>query len=161
MSKGRRNPKDLRGTFWEVMSNLAGKDDKVIVLTGDLGYSFYEGFAEKFPDRFINCGCIEQSMVGIAAGLALAGWKPYVYSGSVFLLTRAYEQIRDDVAYNRLNVKLVGTGASGFLGFTHNFENNENEEDLLKNLPLRRFFPVRPKDLEIALRYSKGAFIRL
>ena len=84
-----------------------------------------------------------------------------MYSGSVFLLTRAYEQIRDDVAYNRLNVKLVGTGASGFLGFTHNFENNENEEDLLKNLPLRRFSPNNPKTLEEAMNYGRGAFIKL
>ena len=161
MPKGIRNPKDLRRTFWNFMSDLARKDDNVIVLTGDLGYSFYEEYAEEFPDRFINCGCIEQSMVGIAAGLALAGWKPFVYSGSVFLLTRAYEQIRNDVIYNKLNVKLVGTGAGVFLGFTHNFENNENEEDLLKNLPLKRFSPHTPRDLKIALNYSKGAFIKL
>lgn len=126
---------DLRRQFfWEILK-LAKEDPDIIVLTGDLGYSFYEEFARELPDQFINCGCIEQSMIGIAAGLALAGKKPYVYSGTIFLVCRAYEQIRDDVAYANLNVKLIGTGASGFLGFTHNWNEQENELDLLKNLP--------------------------
>jgi len=144
------------------MCELAEKDKDVILLTGDLGYSFCEEYAHKFPKQFINCGCIEQSMVGIAAGMVLGGKKPYVYSGTIFLLMRAYEQVRDDVAYNNLNVKLIGTGASQFLGFTHNLQGNENEQDLLKNLPnIKSFYPQNEEDLRLALLSFGPAFIRI
>ena len=139
----------MRKQFFKTLSKLAEKNKDIIILVGDLGYSFMEKFAEKYPDQFINCGIIEQSMVGIAAGLALAGKKPYVYSGMPFLLFRAYEQIRNDVCYNNLNVKLIGYSASGFLGFTHNLEGTENVEDLLKNLPdLIRAYPKTPEEVE-------------
>ena len=134
------------------------------MLTGDLGFNFIEEYAKRFPKQYINCGVIEQSMVGIACGLALSGKKPYVYSGTIFLLFRAYEQIRDDVCYNNLNVKLVGTGASQFLGFSHNLQNKENEEDLLKNLPnLVREYPKDEKELWSVMKKKnkKPTFIRL
>ena len=151
---------DLRKDFWEIMSEIA--DDDTIVMTGDLGFSFMDGFAEEHPDKFINCGTIEQSMVGIAAGMARGGKKPYVYSGAIFLLMRAYEQVRDDVAFNNTNVKLIGTGASGFLGFTHNLTNGENEEDLLKNLPnIKRFYPKSGEELKESLLTLGPAYIRL
>ena len=126
---------DSRLTFFKELIELARKDEKVILLTGDLGYNFIEEFMEEFPDRFINCGIAEQNMVGVAAGLARTGWKPYVYSGAMFLCTRALEQIRDDICYSNLNVTLVGTGAAGFLGFSHNFEGEEMAENHLRNLP--------------------------
>ena len=126
---------DTRVDFFKQLTELAEKDEDVMLLVGDLGYSFMEEFAERFPDRFINCGIAEQNMVGVAAGLARTGKKVFVYSGAMFLATRALEQIRDDICYANLDVTLVGTGASGFLGFTHNFEGEENVEDLIKNLP--------------------------
>lgn len=151
---------DLRREFWDEMEKVSNEDRNVLVITGDLGFSFCEKYAENHP--FINCGCIEQSMVGIAAGMALGGKKPYVYSGSVFLLARAYEQIRDDVCYNNLDVKLIGTGASGFLGMSHNWLGSENEEDLLKNLPnLQRFYPKSREELNSALRVKGCAYIRI
>jgi len=101
-------------------------------------------------------------MIGVASGLARAGKKPYVYSGSIFLCMRAYEQIRDDVAYQNLNVKLIGTGASGFLGFTHNMSEMENEYDLLKNLPnLDLFFPKDSDLLKEALLNDNPTYIRI
>jgi len=126
---------DTRVTFFEKLIKLAEKDEDIILLVGDLGYNFMEGFAANFPKQFINAGIAEQNMIGVAAGLARVGKKPYVYSGSLFLAMRAMEQVRDDVCYPNLDVCLVGTGASGFLGFTHNFEGEENVDDLLKNLP--------------------------
>ena len=153
---------DLRKDFFAEMGNLASKDKDVILLVGDLGYSFYEEYAETYHDQFINCGCAEQNMIGVAAGLALSGKKPYVYSGTIFTLMRPYEFVRDDIAYNNTNVKLIGTGASGFLGFTHNLGNAENEEDLLKHLPnLKRFYPTNKEELAEALLTSGAAFIRL
>lgn len=152
---------DLRHAFFKNMLEIA-KDPDVMVLTGDLGYSFFEEYAEKYPKQFINCGVAEQNMVGVAAGLALGGKKPYVYSGAIFLVMRAYEQIRDDVAYNNLNVKLIGTGASGFLGFTHNFQGTENETDLLKNLPnIKLHFPNSEEKLSEALLSDGPSYIRL
>lgn len=126
---------DTRIGFFEKLMALARNDQNVILLVGDLGYSFMETYAEAFPDQYINCGIAEQNMVGVAAGLARMGKRPFVYSGAMFLCTRALEQIRDDICYPDLNVVLVGTGASGFLGFTHNFGETENWEDYLKGLP--------------------------
>ena len=153
---------DLRQPFFDAMYEIAEKDKDVMLLVGDLGFSFMERYQARFPKQFINCGAIEQSMVGIAAGLARGGKKPYVYSGAIFAVMRPYEQVRDDIAYNNTNVKLVGTGASGFLGFTHNLGGTENEEDLLKNLPnLKRRYPETKEELKAAMLLEGPVYIRL
>lgn len=120
------------------------KNPKVILLIGDLGYNFYEEVKELYPDRVINVGIAEQNAVVVAEGLAIAGMKPYVYTGQIFLL-RAYEQIRN-ACYNDLNIKFVGTGASGFLGFSHNLQGKENMKDLFKNLPIKICSNLKFKD---------------
>lgn len=153
---------DLRRPFFELAAVMAEHDKDVVVLVGDLGYSFMEDFAEKFPSQFINCGIAEQNMVGVAAGLARAGKKPFVYSGAMFLVMRALEQIRDDVAYPNLNVKLMGTGAAGFLGFTHNFEGNEEWDDAIKRFPnLRCRKPVDQEELGWLMQREGPTFIKL
>lgn len=110
----------------------AEKDNKIWLLTGDLGYGFLHPFAKKYFDRFVNCGIIEQSMVGIACGLALMGKKVFVYSTSTFLIFRALEQIRNDVGYQKLDVTLVGTAGPqyNFLGYTHVIQEEEDEKVL-------------------------------
>lgn len=144
------------------MAEIAEADKDVIVITGDLGYSFCEEFARRFPKQFLNAGCMEQSMVGIAAGLAWSGKKPYVYSGAIFVLMRPFEQVRDDIAYNNLNVKLIGTGASGFLGFTHNLGPDESEVSLLRGLPnIWSAFPESEEQLKFFLKGEGPAYIRL
>jgi len=144
---------------------LARKDKDIILLVGDLGYSFIEEFAKELPRQFINCGIAEQNIVGVASGLALKGKKLYCYSGAIFMIMRPYEQVRS-VCYNNLDVKLIGTGASQFLGFTHNLSKKENEEDLLKNLPnIKRYYPRDNKQLNKAMsesyKNSKPTYIRL
>ena len=67
----------MRKTFIDTLTQLARKDKNIMLLTGDLGFSVFEDFAKEFPDRFINCGVMEQSMISIATGLALSGKKPY------------------------------------------------------------------------------------
>ena len=130
------------------MAKLAEKDKDIIILLGDLGFSFYEDFERKFPDQIINVGASEQNMVNLAAGLALFGKKPWCYSGAIFMVMRPYEMIRH-VCFNNLNVKFIGTKSSLFLGFSHNMHGNENEEDLLKNLPnIQRFYPKTNEELE-------------
>lgn len=153
---------DLRQEFFDIMEELAEKDKDIIVIVGDLGFSKMEKYQKRFPEQFLNAGCIEQSMVGISTGMSLMGKKPYVYSGTIFLLMRAYEQIRDDICYNNTNVKLIGTGASPFLGFSHNLQGMENEEDLLKNLPnIKRFYPQNKEELKEALLVEGPVFIKI
>lgn len=100
----------MRTAFINKLMEIAEKDKDVYLLTGDLGFSVFEKFAEKFPDRFYNVGIAEQSMIGIAAGLALNGKKVYCYSIIPFVTMRCFEQIRIDLCYQNLNVNLVGVG---------------------------------------------------
>ena len=95
-----------RPTFGQVLFELVKQEDDIMVVTGDVSSSAgLERFRKKHPKNYIDVGIAEQNMIGVASGLARAGKKPYVYSGSIFLCMRAYEQIRDDVAYQNLNVK--------------------------------------------------------
>ncbi len=94
----------------------------IIFLTGDLGFHALEPLKEKFGSRFINVGIAEANMVGVAAGLALAGKKVITYSIASFMTMRCYEQIRTDVAYHNLDVKFIGVGGGysyGDQGVTH------------------------------------------
>jgi transketolase len=86
------------------------RDPSIVFLTGDLGFNALEKIKEKFPDRFLNVGIAEQHMVGMASGLALEGKKVIVYSIASFSTMRPYEQIRNDVCYQNLDVKIIGTG---------------------------------------------------
>lgn len=153
---------DLRKPFWNSILEMAKADKDIILLTGDLGYSFMETFQKELPKQILNCGIAEQNMIGMAAGMALAGKKPYVYSNAIFLLSRGHEFVRDDVAYNNLNVKLIGTGAAGFLGFTHNIGSEEHESNWLKGMPnIKQFYPTSEVELKEALLVSGPAYIRL
>ncbi len=112
----------MRNTFVKSLTKIAEEDKNVYLLTGDLGFSVFEGFQEKFPQRFVNCGVAEQNMMGLAAGLALSGKKPYVYSIVPFVTLRCLEQIKNDVCYQNLDVKIIGVGGGfsyGTLGATH------------------------------------------
>jgi transketolase len=108
----------MRQTFINNLILLAMKDKDIYLLTGDLGFPFILEFSKKFPGRFLNCGIAEQNMMGVAAGLALAGKKPYVFSFVPFVIFRCLEQIRNDVCYQNLNVKIIGAG-SGITYGTH------------------------------------------
>jgi transketolase len=83
-----------------------------VLLTGDLGFGVLETFAERFPDRFYNVGVAEQNMVGLATGLAEAGYRPYTYSIATFASLRPYELIRNGPALHELPVRLVGIGGA-------------------------------------------------
>ena len=112
----------MRSHFIKWLCNTARHDKRIILLTADLGYSVIEPFADQFPDRFINVGIAEQNMVGIAAGLASEGFRPYTYSIGIFPTFRCAEQLRNDIDYHRLPVCTctVGSGvAYGLLGYSH------------------------------------------
>lgn len=112
----------MRTAFINQLVEEAEKNDKIFLIVGDLGFSVVEAFRDRFPDRFLNAGIAEQNMLGVAAGLALEGYNVYVYSIGNFPTLRCMEQIRYDVAYHNLNVKVVSVGAGysyGSLGASH------------------------------------------
>lgn len=112
----------MRTNFINQLIEEARRNEKIFLLVGDLGYHVIEPFAEEFPDRFLNVGIAEQNMAGIAAGLAMTGYNVYFYSIGNFPTIRCLEQIRNDIAYHQVNVKVVSVGAGyayGSLGATH------------------------------------------
>jgi transketolase len=112
----------MRSAFATGLLDLAAADERVALLTGDLGFAVLEPFAERFPERFWNCGVAEQNMVGVATGLAEAGYTPYVYSIATFASMRGYEFIRNGPILHELPVRIVGVGGGmdyGHNGVTH------------------------------------------
>ncbi|MFC2040950.1 transketolase family protein [Chloroflexota bacterium] len=112
----------MRNTFIKTIETLAEKDDSLFLLTGDLGFRLFDRFRDAYPQRFLDVGVAEANMIGVAAGLALSGKNVYCYSIATFLTTRCLEQIRIDLCYQNLNVKLIGVGAGwsyGLEGMTH------------------------------------------
>jgi transketolase len=125
----------MRTAFINWLCRQAAVDPSIVLLTADLGYSVVEPYAQAFPARFINVGVAEQNMVGIAAGLASEGYKPYTYSIGIFPTFRCAEQIRNDVDYHNLSVvtTTVGSGVTyGALGYTHH---------MIQDLALMRSLP--------------------
>src|SRR5262245_66613485 len=112
----------MRRAFVQTLTEIADRDSRILLLTGDLGYMALEPFAEKFPSRFFNVGVAEQNMIGLATGLAEAGFLPFVYSIVTFAALRPYEFIRNGPVLHRLPVRVVGVGGGfeyGTAGPTH------------------------------------------
>jgi transketolase len=112
----------MRKAFVASLCELAARDERVMLLTADLGWSVLEPFAERFPSRFLNVGVAEQNMLGIATGLARQGFVPFVYSIATFASMRCYEQFRNGAVLHNLPVRVIGTGggfAYGHAGPTH------------------------------------------
>jgi transketolase len=112
----------MRKAFIQSLLKLAHTDERVMLLTADLGYLVIEEFIETFPHRFVNVGVAEQNMVGIATGLAEAGFIPYIYSITPFAALRPFEFIRNGPIYHNLPVRIVGVGQGveyGINGLSH------------------------------------------
>ncbi|MGH9319958.1 MAG: transketolase family protein [Vicinamibacteria bacterium] len=112
----------MRAAFASTLSEIAERDERILLLTGDLGYKALEPFSDRFPRRFFNVGVAEQNMVGLATGLAESGFLPFVYSIATFATLRAYEFIRNGPVAHRLPVRIVGVGGGfdyGSAGPTH------------------------------------------
>lgn len=156
----------MRDAFIASLIELAKEDDRIALLTGDLGFGVVEKFSSEFPDRFWNCGVAEQSMMSIAAGLAKSGMRPFVYSIANFPTFRCLEQIRNDVCYHNLPVTIVSVGGGlgyGTLGYTHH-----GIEDIaaLRALPnISIYSPADPREtkeiLQVINEEEKPAYLRL
>ena len=138
----------MRNTAVNKLTEMAESDSSIVILDGDLGFGVLDGFTEKYPSRSINPGISEQNMMGMAAGLALCGKTPYVYSIGNFPGMRCIEQIRNDVCYHNLNVNILAVGGGfpyGQLGMSHHAT-----EDLavMRALPnMRVYAPADAEDV--------------
>ena len=111
----------MRAELCAALLARAGRPEMVF-LTGDLGFMALEPLRDRMGERFINCGISEQNMIGVAAGLAREGLETWVYSIAPFCYARAFEQIRNDICFHGLPVRLLGNGGGygyGVMGPTH------------------------------------------
>jgi transketolase len=156
----------MRTTFIQTLCEIAERDERVWLLTADLGYSVLEPFAERFPSRFLNVGVAEQNMIGVAAGLAHSGKMPFVYSIANFPTLRCFEQIRNDVCYHEANVKIVAVGggfAYGAQGYTHHGVEDLGVMRLLPNMiVVAPGDPVETRGATLAMAAHRGpCYLRL
>lgn len=156
----------MRVDFVKAIEGVLASDPSSMFVTGDLGYSALEGVAATYGRRFLNAGVAEQNMVGVAAGLALAGMRPWVYSIAPFATYRCLEQIRNDVCLHRLPVRIAGNGGGytyGIMGATHHAL---EDFAVLRALPnMRLFFPCSNDHVAAAVGQMAAldgpAYIRL
>ncbi len=156
----------MRTAFIEQLIEEAKIYDNIFLLVGDLGFSVVEPFARQFPNRFMNVGVAEQNMAGVAAGLAMTGYNVYIYSIGNFPTLRCMEQIRYDIAYHNLSVKVIAVGggyAYASLGPSHHAT---EEIGMLRTIPNMVICapgdPAEAKSItKWSAEYNGPAYIRL
>lgn len=143
------------------------EDPSYYLLVGDMGFGATDKLKKEFPNRVINCGLMEPAMVGIAAGMAMSGLKPIVYTIVNFLVFRAIEQIRNDVVLHDLNVKFISTGVNDyfkFLGPSHCC--GQDDITLMKLINLKIYDPYNtgkpfPELVQEWIKHEKAGYIRV
>lgn len=159
---------DNRRVFIDTLIELAENDPAIVLIIPDVGFNYCEKFQEKFPNRFFNFGVTEQTTMLIAAGMALSGLKPYVYSMIPFVLFRPYEMVRNGIVCHKSNVKLLGVKGSSaykFLGFSHNLLHEDEDIRCCENIGLESYIPktideVRDIILE-TYKSNEACYVRL
>jgi len=144
----------MRDAFSASLVALAKADPNVLLLTGDHGYALFDEFRNQCPDQFINAGIAEQNMVGMAAGLARSGFKPFVYGLAAFIPVRVVEQIKLDIAHDNLPVILIGDGA-GFV-YSHLGTSHQSTEDIAVTRAIPNLTIYSPAD-----RFEVSASMKL
>ena len=156
----------MRDAFTRALMREAAKDDRLMLVTGDLGFGVLKPFWETYPEQFVNAGIAEQSMTGLAAGLAKTGRTVLTYSIGNFPTLRCLEQIRNDCAYHSLNVKVVCVGGGfvyGSLGMSHHAT---EDMAIMRALPgVTVFTPGDPAEVEaivpVMLKTPGTCYLRL
>lgn len=156
----------MRAAFSDALVRLAKADPNVLLLTGDHGYALFDDFRRECPAQYINAGIAEQNMVGMAAGLARAGFRPFVYGLSAFIPVRVVEQIKLDIAHDGLPVVLVGDGA-GFV-YSHLGTSHQSTEDIACTRAIPDLAVYSPADrfevascMEQAYRANSAVYLRM
>ena len=139
----------MRKQFCKLIIDHFNRNESSVFLTGDLGFNAFEKLEETFGKRFLNCGISEANMIGVATGLSFCKNDVWVYSIAPFIYARAFEQIRNDICFHNLPVRLVGNGGGygyGVMGPTHHAI---EDYGVLLTLPnMRCFVPATNKDLD-------------
>ena len=156
----------MRNSFINNLIKKRKKNKNIILITGDLGFSVFENYISRFPTSFINAGVAEQNMVGLSSGLSISGNKVYIYSISNFLIFRALEQIRNDICFHNLDIKIVTVGSGfsyGMAGYSHY---GVEDISIMRSLPnMRIYCPSDSKQLSFLFNeinnYSKPIYLRL
>ena len=142
----------MRRRFGKIINELAKKDDKIVLIVGDIGYGVFDEFRAEHPKRFFNLGICEQSIISVSSGMALEGLKPWVYTITPFLIERPFEQIKLDIDQQNVNVNLVGFADYPTLGPSHAELDCERLMKLFKNI--ESFFPKNSDETESAVYKS-------
>lgn len=143
------NEKNYRKDIVNKVIPYAKKDARIVLLVCDMGFGAIDKFKMEFPGRIFNAGIMEQGTVSIAAGMAMAGLIPVVYSIVNFLAFRSLEQIRNNVVQQNLNVKFIATGANNyfkFLGPTHCC--NEDDKKIMQLINMKVYDPYETEDTD-------------
>jgi transketolase len=156
----------MRNAFAQQITDLALQDPRVVLMAGDIGNRLFDNLKAKCPDRFFNCGVAEANMIGMAAGMAMSGLRPFCYTITPFITYRCLEQIRVDVCYHHAPVVIVGTGSGlsyASLGATHH---SCEEMGMLRLLPgLAVLAPADEMEvrgaIKAALQYPHPVYIRI
>lgn len=156
----------MRDAFVKELEKLAETNDKLVLLSGDIGNRMFDRFKAAHPDRFYNCGIAEANMASVAAGLALEGFIPVIYTIAPFATTRCLEQIKIDLCYHNLHVIIAGTGAGlsyAPLGPTHH---SAEDIAILRVMPnMRVLCPCDATETKLALAAAVNshgpAYLRL
>jgi transketolase len=156
----------MRTAFSNSLVLLAQTDKNVVLLTGDHGYALFDEFRRLCPDQYINAGIAEQNMVGMAAGLAKLGFRPFVYGLSAFVPVRVLEQIKLDIAHDNLPVVLLGDGA-GFV-YSHLGTSHQSTEDIACSRAVPMLSILSPADrhemsacMTLAYNLKSPVYIRM
>jgi transketolase len=143
----------MRNAFAREITALAQQDERIVLLSADIGNRLFDDFKTRCPGRFYNCGVAEANMIGVAAGMAMSGLRPICYTITNFITYRCMEQIRVDLCYHHQPVVLVGTGAGlayASLGGTHQ---SLEEMGMLRLLPgLAVLAPADSMEVRAALK---------
>lgn len=143
----------MRNAFADELTKLARENDKVVLLSGDIGNKLFDKFKQVDERRFYNCGVAEANMMGVAAGMAMSGLRPVIYTITPFTTTRCFEQIRVDACYHKAPVVIVGTGSGlsyAELGPTHH---SLEDMAILRTLPgISVLAPCDITELRLVLR---------
>ncbi|MDR0773913.1 MAG: hypothetical protein LBE72_01085, partial [Rickettsia sp.] len=153
-------------TFEKYILEIMSRNDKVLFISADTDFKYYDEIKERFPDRYFNFGIAEGNTVDAAVGLAKDGFIPVVYAVAAFLVYRANEQIRDFMSLQNANVKLVGVGAGlkiNNLGPTHHATEDIAFMRVLPNMTL--ISPASPYEvvpiMDAAIEHKGPVYVRL
>ncbi len=159
----------IRGWFAAALHDEMSKDERIWLITADLGFGMFDRIRDDFTERFVNCGASEQLAVGIGVGLALSMKIPFIYSITTFLLFRAFEWHRNYLNHENIPVKLVGSG----IGDDYKHDGISHQPSIENELyPIFRMFPnihsfvpgtkeVAAQHVEFMVKNDRPSFISL